>query len=117
VVATWSTSPRWPDARPAQPPTVYAATKHGVTGWSDALRQELLKHDVRVVCVEPGAVATELPEHISDPETRQETEALYHGRSEILAAEDVALLIVYTVTAAERVSVNEVLLRPLRQVN
>jgi len=104
--------------RKARPATnVYAATKHGVTGWSDALRQELLEHDVRVVCVEPGAVATELPEHISYPETRQETEALYHGRSEILAAEDVASLIVYAVTAPERVSVNEVLLRPLRQVN
>ena len=96
-------------ARPAA--NVYAATKHGVTGWSDALRQELLEHDVRVVCVEPGAVATELPEHLSDPKTRQET------RSEILTAEDVASLIVYAVTAPERVSVNKVLLRPLRQVN
>jgi NADP-dependent 3-hydroxy acid dehydrogenase YdfG len=85
--------------RKARPATnVYAATKHGVTGWSDALRQELLEHDVRVVCVEPGAVATELPEHISDPETRQETKALYHGRSEILTAEDVASLIVHAVT-------------------
>jgi NADP-dependent 3-hydroxy acid dehydrogenase YdfG len=52
--------------RPAT--NVYAATKHGVTGWSDALRQELLEHDVRVVCVEPGAVATELPEHLFGPE-------------------------------------------------
>jgi NADP-dependent 3-hydroxy acid dehydrogenase YdfG len=103
--------------RKARPATnVYAATKHGVTGWSDALRQELLEHDVRVVCVEPGAVATELPEHISHPETRQETEALYHGQSGILAAEDIASLIVYAVTAPERVSINEVLLRPLRQL-
>jgi NADP-dependent 3-hydroxy acid dehydrogenase YdfG len=68
--------------RKARPATnVYAATKHGVTGWSDALRQELLEYDVRVVCVEPGAVATELPEHISHPETREETEALYRGRT------------------------------------
>jgi NADP-dependent 3-hydroxy acid dehydrogenase YdfG len=103
--------------RKARPATnVYAATKHGVTGWSDALRQELLEHDVRVVCVEPGAVATELPEHISHPETRQETEAFYHGQSGILAAKDIASLIVYAVTAPERVSINEVLLRPLRQL-
>lgn len=100
------------EARPA------AVAGGGVddTGWSDALRQELLEHDVRVVCVEPGAVATELPEHISHPETRQETEALYHGQSGILAAEDIASLIVYAVTAPERVSINEVLLRPLRQL-
>jgi NADP-dependent 3-hydroxy acid dehydrogenase YdfG len=72
---------------------------------------------VRVICVEPGAIAAELPEHISHPETRQETEALYRGRSEILTAEDVASLIVYAVTTPERVSINEVLLRPLRQLN
>jgi NADP-dependent 3-hydroxy acid dehydrogenase YdfG len=104
--------------RKARPATnVCAATKHGVTGWSDALRQELLEHDVRVICVEPGVVATELPEHISHSETREEAEALYQGRSETLTAHDVASLIVYAVTAPERVSINEVLLRPLRQVN
>jgi NADP-dependent 3-hydroxy acid dehydrogenase YdfG len=39
---------------------VYAATKWGLNGWSESLRQELLP-DVRVTLIEPGAVATELP--------------------------------------------------------
>jgi NADP-dependent 3-hydroxy acid dehydrogenase YdfG len=39
---------------------VYAATKWGLNGWSESLRQELLP-DVRVTVIEPGAVATELP--------------------------------------------------------
>jgi NADP-dependent 3-hydroxy acid dehydrogenase YdfG len=95
---------------------VYAATKHAVTGWSDALRQELLAYDVRVVCVEPGAVATELPSHISHPETRNDADTFYGGSIEILTAEDIASLIVYAVTAPERVSINEVLVRPLRQL-
>jgi NADP-dependent 3-hydroxy acid dehydrogenase YdfG len=102
--------------RTARPDSnVYNATKHAVTGWSDALRQELLDHDVRVLCVEPGAVATELPEHISHPETREGVTAFY-GAIEILTAEDIASLIVYAVTAPERVSINEVLVRPLRQI-
>jgi NADP-dependent 3-hydroxy acid dehydrogenase YdfG len=102
--------------RTARPDSnVYNATKHAVTGWSDALRQELLDHDVRVLCVEPGAVATELPEHISHPDTREGVTAFY-GAIEILTAEDIASLIVYAVTAPERVSINEVLVRPLRQI-
>ncbi len=48
---------------------VYAATKWGMNGWSEALRQEL-QPDIRVTVIEPGAVATELP--ITSP-TRGET--------------------------------------------
>ena len=49
-------------ARPGN--AVYAATKWGVNGWSESLRQEL-QPDVRVMVIEPGAVATELdrPHH------------------------------------------------------
>jgi len=43
---------------------VYAATKWGINGWSESLRRELLP-DVRVTLIEPGAVATELPDHIT----------------------------------------------------
>jgi NADP-dependent 3-hydroxy acid dehydrogenase YdfG len=47
---------------------VYTATKWGLNGWSESLRQELLP-DVRVTVIEPGAVATELPGHITHEET------------------------------------------------
>ena len=43
---------------------VYAATKCGINGWSESLRRELLP-DVRVTLIKPGAVATELPDHIT----------------------------------------------------
>jgi NADP-dependent 3-hydroxy acid dehydrogenase YdfG len=94
---------------------VYAASKHAVTGLSESLRQELLEYDVRVTCIEPGAVATELPDHISHPETRKGTAAFYSG-VEVLTADDIASLIVYIGSAPERVSINEVLLRPLKQM-
>jgi len=49
---------------------VYAATKWGMNGWSESLRQELLP-DVRVTLIEPGVVATELPNHITHDQTRE----------------------------------------------
>jgi NADP-dependent 3-hydroxy acid dehydrogenase YdfG len=94
---------------------VYSATKHGISGWSDALRQELLDWDVRVTCVEPGAVATELRDHVTHNETREQLVSFYGGTIEILAADDVASIIVYAVEAPEPVSVSGVVLRPIRQ--
>ena len=52
---------------------VYAATKWGINGWSESLRQELLP-DIRVTLIEPGVVATELPNHSDAP-----TEPGAHG--------------------------------------
>src|SRR3989442_15432846 len=39
---------------------VYNLTKFGVTGFSEALRQEALHSNIRVTVIEPGAVETEL---------------------------------------------------------
>ena len=51
----------------------YAATKWGMNGWSEALRQEL-QPDIRVTLIEPGAVATELTDHITHSETKETVE-------------------------------------------
>ena len=58
---------------------VYAATKWGLNGWSESLRQELLP-DVRVTLIEPGVVATELPDHITHGATRQGVQAHVRAR-------------------------------------
>jgi NADP-dependent 3-hydroxy acid dehydrogenase YdfG len=44
-----------------------------MNGWSEALRQEL-QPDIRVTVIEPGAVATELTNHITDPAAKQGAE-------------------------------------------
>jgi NADP-dependent 3-hydroxy acid dehydrogenase YdfG len=91
---------------------VYAATKWGLNGWSESLRQELLP-DVRVTVIEPGAVATELPTHITHAETRQGTEQLY-SQVEV-TAEDIAEVIAFAVSRPRRLAIHEVLLRPAGQ--
>ena len=92
---------------------VYAGTKHAVGAISEGLRQELLEDNIRVTIVEPGAVATELTDHITDEDAREGLSGLL--KLEILRAEDVANAIVYAVTQPERVSVNEILIRPTQQ--
>ena len=92
---------------------VYAGSKFAVGAISEGLRQELLQDNIRVTIVEPGAVATELADHITDEDARESLGGLL--KLEILQAEDIANAIVYAVTQPERVSVNEILIRPTQQ--
>ena len=48
----------------------YAATKWGINGWSEALRVEL-QPDIRVTVIEPGAIATELSDHITHADSKR----------------------------------------------
>ncbi len=83
---------------------------------SKALRQELVKDNVRVTVIEPGAVETELPDHITDEEARQGLSSLLE-QLDPLQAENVENAIAYCITQPKRVSVNEVLIRPTQQAN
>ena len=92
---------------------VYAATKWGLNGWSESLRQELLP-DVRVTLIEPGVVATELPTHITHAETREGVGRLY-DQAEV-TAEDIAEVIAFTLSRPRRLAINEILVRPAGQL-
>ncbi|MGZ4587789.1 MAG: SDR family oxidoreductase [Mycobacteriaceae bacterium] len=92
---------------------VYAATKWGLNGWSESLRQELLP-DVRVTLIEPGVVATELPNHITHNETRQGVQQLYN-RAEV-TADDIAEVIGFVLSRPRHLAINEILLRPAGQL-
>jgi NADP-dependent 3-hydroxy acid dehydrogenase YdfG len=92
---------------------VYAATKFGMRAFSESLRQEVTGRHVRVSVVEPGTVATDILSH-----GRQEVLQPYMQRLssiELLAAEDIANAICYTVTRPRRVAVNELLIRPTEE--
>jgi NADP-dependent 3-hydroxy acid dehydrogenase YdfG len=93
---------------------VYSGTKFAVNAISEALRQELLEDGIRITMVEPGAVATELTDHITDEEVR---EGLKQRNIEPLQPEDIANAIAYAVSQPQRVSVNEILIRPTQQTN
>ena len=96
---------------------VYCATKFAVTAFSEGLRQELSpEFGIRVTCIEPGAVATELPQTIADEEfvARSREAGTMKGVTP-LDADDIASAVVYAVTAPEGVSVHEMLVLPTSQ--
>jgi len=94
---------------------VYNATKWGVVGFSDALRQEAGPSKIRVTCVEPGYVRTELQGHNENPAVRGAIEQMAKQIGEVLEADDIAEAIRYAVCAPPRVNVNELLIRPTGQ--
>jgi NADP-dependent 3-hydroxy acid dehydrogenase YdfG len=93
---------------------VYNASKWAVNAFSESLRQEVTTRGVRVSLVEPGAVATELTDHITQPDAKADVQRMVGGMTP-LQAEDVARAIVYVVTQPPHVAVNEVLVRPTEQ--
>jgi NADP-dependent 3-hydroxy acid dehydrogenase YdfG len=93
---------------------VYNLTKWGVNAFSEALRQEVYKHNIRVTIIEPGLVDTEINNHITDPVARQTSEERRKSLTP-LQSEDIAAAIVYAVTQPQHVNVNEILIRPTGQ--
>jgi NADP-dependent 3-hydroxy acid dehydrogenase YdfG len=89
----------------------YAATKWGINGWSEALRVEL-QPDIRVMVIEPGAIATELSDHITHAESKR---AAKDYIDTALPPHDIADVIAFAVSRPKRVTLNEILVRPTVQ--
>ena len=93
---------------------VYNASKWAVNAFSESLRQEVTGRGVRISLVEPGAVATELTDHITQPEAKRVSQEMAAGMTR-LQAEDIARAVLYVVSQPQHVAVNEVLVRPTDQ--
>jgi NADP-dependent 3-hydroxy acid dehydrogenase YdfG len=90
----------------------YAATKWGINGWSEALRIEL-QPDIRVTVIEPGAITTELTDHITDPASKRANKTATAEMG--IPAHDIADVIAFAVSRPQRVTLNEILVRPTAQ--
>jgi NADP-dependent 3-hydroxy acid dehydrogenase YdfG len=94
--------------------SVYCATKHAVTALSEGLRQEFsTRTNIRVTCIEPGVVSTELTNTITDESLQSFVENSKKIQS--LHADDIANAILYAVESPSHVNVNEILVRPTTQ--
>ena len=92
--------------------TVYSATKHAVRVISEGLRQEVKPYNIRTTIISPGAVATELPNTITDPDVAARIRKVYEIA---LPADSFASMVVFAMSQPEDVDVNEILFRPSRQ--
>jgi len=93
--------------------TVYCATKHAVRVISEGLRQEVKAYNIRTTVISPGAVATELPSHITDRDSAAGIQKFYEGFA--IPADSFARAVVFAMSQPDDVDINEILFRPTRQ--
>jgi NADP-dependent 3-hydroxy acid dehydrogenase YdfG len=94
--------------------SVYCATKHAIAAFSEGLRQEFsVRSNIRVTSIEPGAVATELTDTITDESLKGFVENT--KKMQALQANDIANAILFAVDSPSYVNVNEILIRPTTQ--
>ncbi|WAJ28273.1 SDR family oxidoreductase [Antarcticirhabdus aurantiaca] len=91
---------------------VYCATKFAVRAISDGLRQE--RQDIRVTCIHPGVVESELASTITD---RQAAELMETYRSIALKPDAIGRAVRFALEQPEDVDVNEIVVRPLRSAH
>jgi NADP-dependent 3-hydroxy acid dehydrogenase YdfG len=92
---------------------VYAATKHAVRALSEGLRQEVKPYNIRTTVISPGAVATELPNSVTEPDIAERIHKFY--KEIAIPAESFARAVAFAMSQPEDVDVNEILFRPTRQ--
>ncbi|MGO4870133.1 MAG: SDR family oxidoreductase [Roseiarcus sp.] len=91
---------------------VYAATKTAVRVISEGLRQEVKPYNIRTTIISPGAVATELPDSVTEPDIAENIRKFYEIA---IPAESFARMVAFAMSQPEDVDVNEILFRPTKQ--
>ena len=92
---------------------VYSATKFAVRVLSEGLRMEVKPYNIRTTVISPGAVATELPDSVTEPDFAENFQKFY---AEIaIPAESFARAVAFAISQPEDVDINEILFRPTRQ--
>jgi NADP-dependent 3-hydroxy acid dehydrogenase YdfG len=92
---------------------VYAATKHAVRALSEGLRQEVKPYNIRTTVISPGAIATELPNTISEPDVAAGFQKFYEDFA--IPADSFARVLAFAIGQPDDVDINEILFRPTRQ--
>jgi NADP-dependent 3-hydroxy acid dehydrogenase YdfG len=92
---------------------VYSATKYAVRALTEGLRMEVKPYNIRTTIVCPGAVKTELLEHITEADIQQANKE-YVGAVGI-SPDSFARVVAFAISQPEEVDINEVIFRPTSQ--
>lgn len=94
---------------------VYCASKHFVAAFSDIMRMEIgKKHNIRVTNIQPGAVATNLYDQITDKNYKEGMERLREQMT-FLTPKDIANSMIYALEAPDHLDVSELFILPVDQ--
>lgn len=92
---------------------VYSATKYAVRGLMEGFRQEVTPLNIRATIISPGAVKTELLEHISDENVKKANQSYVNQVG--IPASSFARMVAFVISQPEEVDVNEIIFRPTAQ--
>lgn len=92
---------------------VYAATRAAVLMLSEGLRQEAKPHNIRTTVISPGAVQSELPQSVMDPDAARNIAAFY--KSYAIPADSFARAVALAIGQPDDMDINEILFRPTAQ--
>jgi len=92
---------------------VYAATKHAVRALSEGLLPEVKPYNIRTTVISPGAVATELPNSVTDPDSAARIRQYYDAAA--IPADSFARAVAFAISQPDDVDINEILFRPTLQ--
>ncbi|APG23967.1 SDR family oxidoreductase [Syntrophotalea acetylenica] len=92
---------------------VYAATKHAVRVLSEGLRQEVKPYNIRTTIISPGAVATELPDSVTESDVADNIRNFYEAYA--IPADSFARAVAFAMSQPDNVDINEILYRPTAQ--
>ncbi|TXI31818.1 MAG: SDR family NAD(P)-dependent oxidoreductase [Niabella sp.] len=94
---------------------MYCATKHAVTALSESMRIDLLKHNIKVTAVHPGATETEFSNVRFKGDT-EKANKVYDGMKPLIG-EDVAAVVLYCATLPQHVCINDLVVTCTQQAN
>jgi NADP-dependent 3-hydroxy acid dehydrogenase YdfG len=89
----------------------YAASKHAVNAYSEAMRQENAPFGIRVTIIEPGATETEVDMSIPNAQDRAVMHA-HVNKEGIVKASEVGAAIVYALQQPRHVNIREIWIAP-----
>ena len=92
---------------------VYSATKFGVRALSEGLRMEVKPYNIRTTIICPGAVKTELLDHITEADVQKANQE-YVGQVGV-PADSFARVVAFAVSQPEELDINEIVFRPTSQ--
>jgi NADP-dependent 3-hydroxy acid dehydrogenase YdfG len=92
---------------------VYAATKAAVRMLSEGLRLEVKPYNIRTTIISPGAVESELPQSLTEPDMAKNVAAFYDAYA--IPADSFARVVAFAISQPEEVDINEILFRPTAQ--
>jgi NADP-dependent 3-hydroxy acid dehydrogenase YdfG len=92
---------------------VYAATKAAVRMLSEGLRLEVKPYNIRTTIISPGAVESELPQSLTEPDMAKNVAAFYDAYA--IPADSFARVVAFAISQPDEVDINEILFRPTAQ--